>query len=972
MPDIESVLEAKLDTTQAAAASDTGREILSLACAGSGKSRTLAYRVARLLATGETASSIVAFTFTEKAAEAIKRRVAEALIASDLDVAQLASMYVGTIHGFCQNVLGELDARYRQFDVLDDNRLILFLISRYPALGIQALRAQHPTSSGQQARYFEAIKETASAWKTLNDELLRIEDVNRLEPVIGQVMENLALRLNEDQFVDFSTMIRKVVDALVGNDWQKSATLSAVKHLFVDEYQDVNPAQEAIISAIHSNGASLFVVGDDDQAIYGWRGADVRNILTFQQRYSSRKHTLSHNYRSTKAIVAAADGFASAALGANRLTKFPTADDPPGPRDFRRLFFADRPAEAEWVASRIKALLGTKYQEKDGSIRGLTPGDFAILMRSTRSQEQSGAFRHTAFTEALSAAGVDFTLEAGGGAFGRLAVRALAESFNLLRSRSPTREEVQVLFDTTILPAFPHADFSQTAAVFAEWGRLVHMATDQTRRRVFPQKLVHDLLAAFEVASSTFSHATMRDIGLFSRIMQDVEAVYLSVDSTARFAEILNFLAQVAEEGYDTSTDEVVSRPDAVSVMTVHKAKGLEFPVVFVVDVEQGRFPTKRSNYKGWLPMELLQNAIQRGAYGSTLEGEARLFYTALTRAERFLYVTGAAQLPAGRRQATPSTFSGRLLHAEISTVPNELPQGLEQAPPIRRIEETEIPTTFSEIRYYLLCPRDYQFRKRFNFSPPIPELFGFGRTVHTAIGRLHQENAASAPTTAEAERVTLDTFHLKHIAPSRNPETNPGPYERAKASAAGVVRGYVQEFGSDFAQERQVEARFEIPSGKAVISGTIDLLLRKDSRGQVLDAKVVDFKSMEAGEDAARSEDYDWTELSLQVQLYAKGAHKVLGEHARTGAVHFLKDGQRVEVPVYEEAIRAALLNVEWAVARIEAGDFPMRPATAKCGACDFAPLCRKEWQEFQDPTLPPAIHTPAGQVMARAFREV
>jgi DNA helicase-2/ATP-dependent DNA helicase PcrA len=169
------------------------------------------------------------------------------------------------------------------------------------------------------------------------------------------------------------------------------------------------------------------------------------------------------------------------------------------------------------------------------------------------------------------------------------------------------------------------------------------------------------------------------------------------------------------------------------------------------------------------------------------------------------------------------------------------------------------------------------------------------------------------------------------------------------------------------------VEARFEIPAEQAVISGSIDLLLKEDAQGNILEATVVDFKAMEGGEAPAESERLDWTELSLQVQLYAKGARDVLGENARTGAVHLLKDNQRQQVPVSDEAVNSAVANVEWAVDRILANDFPMRPHPEKCKDCDFRAICRARRQEFQHGAAPPPpIHTPAGTRLARAFSQV
>src|SRR5688500_774673 len=138
---LDHILTQELSPQQKAVAVDPATTILCLACAGSGKTRTLSYRVARLIAEGEEASSIVAFTFTEKAAESLKLQIARALAKAGFPATLVGAMYVGTIHSFCQNVLGEMDARYRQYDVLDENRLKLYLISRYAKLGLPSLKS---------------------------------------------------------------------------------------------------------------------------------------------------------------------------------------------------------------------------------------------------------------------------------------------------------------------------------------------------------------------------------------------------------------------------------------------------------------------------------------------------------------------------------------------------------------------------------------------------------------------------------------------------------------------------------------------------------------------------------------------------------------------------------------------------------------------------------------------------------------
>ena len=181
-----------------------------------------------------------------------------------------------------------------------------------------------------------------------------------------------------------------------------------------------------------------------------------------------------------------------------------------------------------------------------------------------------------------------------------------------------------------------------------------------------------------------------------------------------------------------------------------------------------------------------------------------------------------------------------------------------------------------------------------------------------------------------------------------------------------------MSNFGSDFQRERSVEAVFEIPASNCVISGSIDLLLHEDTDGNILRAEIIDFKTMEGGEDPASDEKLDWTELALQVQLYARAADQVLGQNARTGSVHLLKDGQRVEVPITQEAVNAAIKNIEWAVEGILQSDFPMRPHPDKCGECDFRLLCPSTPQDFSAPSrVPPELHLPEGRELARAFSQ-
>lgn len=972
MTDINAILARELTDAQLQAARDEGDDVLVIACAGSGKSRTLAYRIAWLISQGAAPESIVAFTFTNNAAEAIQRRVATALAQSGRPSTEVGRISIGTIHSFCQRLLAQIDARYRQFDVLDQNRLHLFLMSRYPQLEIQSL-------AERENGYFKRIKGLANAWTTAHDEGLELEDIAALDPQLGEILLQLRDLLDESNYIDFSLMVRLIVDRLEDNDPATVQATDHIRHLLVDEYQDTNPLEESLIKLLRRRCETLTVVGDDDQSIYGWRGADVSNILTFMDRNSAaNEHVLSHNFRSTPLIVRSADKFVRAELGANRLLKDPTADQGRGPEQVGVFRFDDRASEAAWVAERISALMGSAYDD-DGEDRGLTAADFAILMRSTGADEQDGSSRSSAFTSALESHHLPYTLEAGGSVFARRQVALLRESMSMLRDESPSRPTVLAFIEESVNASFPEVDVHAVTDLYARWGREIHTPIGVERRRVYPQGLLHELLSAFGISKAEPDEGAMADIGVLSRLLQDIETVYVSIDARERYQSILNFMENIAEAGYQSAIDASVRRPDAVTVSTVHKAKGLEYPVVFLVDTEAQRFPGRRSGYDGWLPPEMMSEAIgpPRHAYGNDREQEARLFYTALTRSERFLYVTHAAKLPGGKQTRAESQFSKRLDDAEVSRgaqVATDLP--INVLPPVlprRRVDETILPTTFSEIRYYLRCPRDYKYRHVWGFSPPVPDLFGFGQTVHASVGKLHERYPSRAPTADEAEVVAREIFHLKHVPPSNDPQARPGPYERAKEESSAILRRYADGYSEDFERRRQIEVRFEIPLRDSVLAGAIDLLLHLDDSGAILDATVVDFKTMEGGPTPETNEKLDWTELALQVQLYARAAADVLDAKARTGAVHLLRDGERVQVPVSEEAVDSAVQNVEWAAEQIVAGDFPMRPHPNKCNECDWKLLCPMKSEEFRSNDAPPPLHLPGPPHLrqARAFSE-
>lgn len=714
----------------------------------------------------------------------------------------------------------------------------------------------------------------------------------------------------------------------------------------------------------------LFVVGDDDQAIYGWRGANVQNILTFEDRYEDVKvHKLLVNFRSTKAIIETANSFVQKTIPFERLPKEIRYHKNGNIQDLRNLWFQTREDEAEWVAQRIKSLIGTTYIEynPDGTEknrRGLTYSDFAVLIRGIRSQK--GENKDVQFVNAMRELNIPVKTSGEGGIFDRPYAQCILSIMELLRNGTGVnRIDAEKCFNELVLPIFPEADKNKYFKVLQEWYSNIYAPTTSARRKVYPQNFLHQLADALNLRTVN-DETALRDLGLFSDIIKDVEQTYVSIDSEWRYREMLNFLENIAQN-YELDSVDYISKVDAVNVSTIHKVKGLEYPVVFVVDLVNQRFPGKRGQYNGILPEELMTNAIDRGAYGNRAEDEARLFYTAITRAERLLYLTGSEIHPGLKTKKKHSVFTADLKHSDMR-YDTSLDILADKIEPVPRFDDNELPTDFSSVKSYLTCPFMYKLQNIYGYNAAVPELFGFGQTTHTILERLHQKYKDRIPTEKEIFDIVEDTFMLKHVFPSNDPINRPGSYERAKNLVHEIMKKYVDTYSDDFCRIRQDEARFELLVDEALITGSIDLLLKEDKTKNINAAEVIDFKSMEVPDGL---EEFDWREMSLQVQLYSRAAKEVIGENAETGYVHTLKNNKRVEVPVDETAVKNAIGAIEWAVKGILQEDFPMRACLSNCKNCDYRALCRQEREPFKRQELPPVINTPVGERVIAAFEE-
>jgi DNA helicase-2/ATP-dependent DNA helicase PcrA len=346
----------RLEGEARAAVEYRGGHLQIIASAGSGKTEVVSQRVASLLADGIEPEAIVAFTFTERAAASLKARI-ERCILGDPTLSQpmldrIGGMFVGTIHAYSFRLLQQHVPRYETFDVLDDNRLTAFLTREANRIGIKQLAGS----------LFKSIRTFLTNLEVIENELL---EPHQLDDPLREIYEQYLAVLADSRFLTYGQQIARAVGEL-----RKPVVFRAVheplRHLIVDEYQDVNPAQERLVEMLATAPVHLCVVGDDDQSIYQWRGADVGNIVEFKHRYAPvREFKIQTNRRSRPDIIRAANSFGKSIAG--RLPKTMLDHRPPSGATEVAYWSADTPqAEAVQIAHAVRRAheeLGYRYRD---------------------------------------------------------------------------------------------------------------------------------------------------------------------------------------------------------------------------------------------------------------------------------------------------------------------------------------------------------------------------------------------------------------------------------------------------------------------------------------------------------------------------------------------------------------------------------------------------------------------------------
>lgn len=979
---------------QSAAIVHDGGNLLIVACAGSGKTETISRRVARLVRGGVSKASIIAFTFTDHAANELKARIRRHLEEMVPEEPSLGDMYVGTIHSFCLRLLKELDPKYRNWEVMDEVRqaaLIATNFSRFEdsgrGLGLNHLRAQTRTGT-----YWETVRRFTTTLNIIHQKALSESQLH--DPYLREAI----LRYQQlaygppNYFFDFN----RIIDELIGRLSADSDVLARVRagfsHLIVDEYQDVDDRQEQLIRLLSGEGTILSVtaVGDDDQALYGFRGASVRNILTFEKRYPNvTRIDMGENFRCTHAIVEVSDHAIRKVT--NRLHKEMVARqrDPSSeeiierlaePGDIQMRTFSSEDDEADWVADRIESLRGVVYREKDGTDRPLDYADMAILLRSVKSAG-------TAFAHRLRQRGIPVVVSGTRGLFNNDEIRLVQASFCLLARADfgmpddeghfqilttvETREFIRQTIEWLRVRPMPSA----SAGRFLTWigskleeldkRSLKQELRGRLAKRIYPQDIFQEMLRELGCQERDWTPDVMFNLGAFSSLLAQFEAVHQWVTPAALKGLCLflgNWAASNADEG---GLDEVV-RLNSVQIMTVHAAKGLEWPIVFLPRISSANFPSSRR--RNGPETFLSPTVFNPSEFAGGDDGERRLWYVALTRCAKYLQISSL-----DRPRKKPTEYF-RDVHHEIvrrdGTDPTIRAKG-EPRPPDDAIM---LPTTFSDLTYWWRCPFEYQLRSLMGFSPGVGEQFGYGQQLHNILAEIHEKaRLGNTPTPEEVGQLVEDRFHLRY--------TQKGPLDALRSAAKDALVRYVRECGSSLAKTHAVEKPFEFidSTSGALITGVVDLLERVDNPQSADPHRetvgIVDFKAHRITSLQKFEELRDNAER--QLRLYAHAVSYAFPYEPATATAQLVAprpptpelaaEGvtERISIDVSLASRHAALEEVRAAVTgirrSIESQCFTRKgPKSGACKRCEFNVFCPgiKEWRATDlsspDPVTP------------------
>jgi DNA helicase II / ATP-dependent DNA helicase PcrA len=947
---------------------DTG-PLLIVAGAGTGKTTVITRRIAHLIAQGKARpEEILALTFTDKAAAEMEARIDELVPYGYADVE------IATFHAFGDSLLRghslELGLR-NDFKVLSRAEQVIFLrdrlfelpLARYRPLGdptrhLQAIITlvsrckDEDISSEDYISCARRLREAAAASPDDHDASDRAAAQIELAAVYEAYQ---ALMLREGN-IDFGDQIVLALRLLRARPHVLSFYQRRFKYVLVDEFQDTNYAQFELVKLLAARHQNVAVVADDDQSIYKWRGAAISNVLGFLDHYAAaRQIVLTDNFRSHQGILDAAYRLIQhnnpdrLEVKSGIVKHLNAVREPAGPEP-RHWHFETATQEADQVAATIRE----KVEHGAWQLN-----DVAILVRSNDDADP--------FLRALNLRAIPWTFSGNAGLYGRPEVRLLLA---FLRAVAHPDDSVSLHYlASSDLYGVPIVDLTRCAThadrkhrwlfdvlkgaetnpeLSSELGEearsaIRHLVSDLVRymelgREMPTGELLYQFLvdsgwlARMSKAATARDEAEVQNISKFFRRILDASKA-LKYDNIREFVKHLDALIDAGE---DPAVAEADVETPAVRVLTVHKAKGLEFPVVFLVHLVQGRFPTPKRRDALELPVELVKDLLPTGDFHA--QEERRLFYVGMTRARRELILTSARDY-GGARERKVSQFVLEALDLPKDAARPFKAKAVEElerfaAPPAAPDDalapmaaDEELLLSHKQVDDYQTCPLKYRYVHLLRVPILRHHTVVYGSTIHAVVEFYLKRRV-------EGNYTALDDLLAEYDKKWLNQGFLTWEHQEARklAGREALTRFWHQE-EADGVKPTHIEKDFAFSIGPNRVRGRFD---RVDE--DLLGATIIDYKTSEITKqrDADRR-----VATSLQLKMYALAWREMTGRLPQRVELRFIESHVTGSHAPTDDDADAAVTAVRAAADGIRARRFDATPSRQACRYCAYSQIC-------------------------------
>jgi DNA helicase-2/ATP-dependent DNA helicase PcrA len=941
--------------------------LLIIAGAGTGKTTVITRRIAWLLSEGlAKTNEILALTFTDKAALEMQERVDVLVPYGYTDI------WISTFHAFGDKLLREnalVAGLNPDFKVLTQpesavffrEHLFEFDLSYYrplaePTRFIEAMisffsRCRDEDISPKEYLDF-AQGLLLKAKENPGDPALQEEAQQQMEvaAAYARYMELLA----REGLVDFANQFYLCLRLLRDHPLILKRYQEQFKYILVDEFQDTNFAQYQLVKLLAQKSQNITVSADDDQVVYRFRGAAYSNLLNFVGDFPhARKVSIVQNYRSTQPILDSAyqliqqnnpERFEVKADINKRLLGLEKKGNPP-----QHLHFDNHTAEADNVARMIKEKVAS------GKFRF---SDFAILVRSNSDAES--------FLQALNMQNIPWQFSGNVGLYSREEVKLCisflrvianpSDSLNLYylvssevyglmlsdlsqcnhyarRRNKPLYLVLQDSENIAELEGVSEESRKKIKNILEDIAKFLRVSREETTGRLLYTFLADTgYLKKLTKNQSLENEAKIQNLARFFGIVRDFELV-AKEDRVINFVNHLNLLM---EAGDDPATVEEALEQEAVNVLTIHKAKGLEFRVVFMVSLINGRFPWPHRRHPIELPDSLIKEVLPSGDFHT--QEERRLFYVGMTRAKEELYFTSALDYGGARARKT-SPFVYEALGKKQEVKEAKKTSALEAIERFARSKEPPLPKerkipegkllslSYYHLDDYLTCPLKYKYVHILRVPIMEHHTVIYGRSMHEAVSKYFQAKLTGKPMSQpELLEAFRQSFDPQGFLDAKHQE------ERSRVGQEALVK-FFHDQEKTKSQPCAIEEEFHFVFEQNKISGRFDYIRQEKEGALIMDFKTSEINTQKEADKRVRE--------NTQLLLYALAYKNLKRELPRRLALYFLESGLVGERDVKEEDLEAVREDIREAAAGIRAQEFSAQPDYMACTYCAYNQIC-------------------------------